>query len=294
MSQELVSVVIPAYNARETIGPTLQSVQNQSYALIETIVVDDGSQDGTAQWIREHYPFVRVERVENGGPSQARNIGWRLSKGQWVAFLDADDIWHPRKLEIQLQAAAVDDRIGLVAADWVRFEPFPDIPLRWTTSTISYYDLLVMNRFQTSTVVMRREICQALGGFDRTVDGAEDWDFWLRASEMTQICKVDWPLVVYRDRPQGYSKDLFRVYRTMMPMLDKHRMQKQVTRQQFQTIEAWHHLRFAVGFALAKDYAHSGQALSNVFKRHLAWHAVPAMTQYLLPFLWQRKQKHSA
>lgn len=290
MSPNSISVVIPAYNAEATIQEALDSVAQQRYDVLETIVVDDGSVDNTAGIVEQNYPQVKVIRVTNGGPSRARNIGAGHAHGEWLAFLDADDVWHPDKLWHQM---AVGDRVGadLIATDWIRGVRFPSIPEPLPYSMISYRDMLILNRFQTSTVLMRRPLFDALGGFDSDVDGAEDWDLWLRAAARGRIVKIDWPLVRYRDVDTGYSKDVWRVYRTMQPMLEKHRHVGVVTPRVFYTIESWHHLRFWVAFQLAHDAEHARQSWKNAVQPRLWPYLLPAGVQYLVPFLWQRVRR---
>lgn len=287
----LVSVVIPAYNSRELIGSALDSVFAQTYSSVEIIVVDDGSSDGTEEWVRIQYPSVKVVRIANQGPSGARNQGIQLATGDYVAFLDADDVWHPGKLEAQIGVMERYDDIGLVACDWTRAGQFGKVPDLVPVSWITYADMLKLNRFQTSTVLMRKTVMDGLEGFDRRVDGAEDWDLWLRASINTRIGKIDCPLVMYRDVPTGYSKDVWRVYETMQPMLDKHRNSAPLSSQAFKVIEAWHHLRFSVAFFLMHDRGHAWASLKKISQQQLWLASVPATFRYLVPFLWARYRR---
>ncbi|NMP25026.1 glycosyltransferase family 2 protein [Sulfobacillus harzensis] len=284
-----ISVVIPAYNAEDTVVDAIRSVLQQSLPAHEIVVVDDGSNDGTAPLVRDQFPSVRLVRVPNGGPSRARNQGIQLVTGEWIAFLDADDTWHPDKLKVQM--AQVSPDVELIASDWVRGTEFTSVPNPVPTTRLTYRDMLTMNQFQTSTVLMSTRLAKLLNGFDPEVDGAEDWDFWLRASEHTNIVKVDWPLVQYRDVATGYSKDVWRVYSTMQPMLDKHRGTTVITRAQFATLESWHHLRFWVSFSLQHDREHAKTAWRKAWQPRLRWHALGAIFQYLVPFLAKRLKK---
>ena len=286
-----ISVVIPAYNAQDTIGDAIDSVKEQTLPVHEIIVVDDGSEDRTAELVAARYPDVRVERVANGGPSKARNVGIDLASGDWVAFLDADDRWHPDKLSAQL---ALRGDSELVASDWVRQNAWAPVPELVPKSRLDYRALLTMNQFQTSTVVMTRQLAERLGGFDTAVDGAEDWDFWLRASQYTPIVKVNWPLVQYRDVPTGYSKDVWRVYTTMQPMLDKHRGTPAISAKEFSVLESWHHLRFWVAFSLSHDQGHARTAWRNAIKPGLRSSMPRAFVQYLVPFLYRRIRRRAS
>ncbi len=293
MFQELVSVVIPAYNAESTIRDALESVYRQSHENLEVIVVDDGSTDATRDIVEREFPQVLLKRSDNQGPSHARNLGIEACHGRWIAFLDADDVWHGEKITYQLDVAQTDPLIGLVASDWIRHEEFRDVPKALPVSHVGYRDLLVLNQFQTSTVLVLRSVVQTLNGFDHLVDGAEDWDMWLRVAQQVRVVKVDWPLVMYRDMPTGYSKDVWRVYVTMLPMLDKHRGNKQISAGDFRIVESWHHLRFFVAFILMKQYSQAFRAVKPVLSVRMVAGIIPATYRYLIPFLWLRVKKKS-
>lgn len=286
MASASISVIIPAYNAANTVVEAIESVLVQTYSVTEIIVVDDGSTDQTADVVAKTFPSVRLESGPNRGPSGARNHGISVAKGEWIAFLDADDTWHPDKLALQMAVAR--DGVELIASDWIRGKVFTPCPRPIRETHLAYRDLLVMNQFQTSTVLMTERLVRTLNGFDANVDGAEDWDFWLRASRHTGIVKVDWPLVQYRDVATGYSKDVWRVYCTMQPMLDKHRGTDAISSREFSILEAWHHLRFWVAFYLAHDSGHARAAWHNALQKRLRRFVPKASTTYLLPFLWRR------
>jgi glycosyltransferase involved in cell wall biosynthesis len=296
MRAGLVSVVIPAYNARDTIEEAIVSVERQTYGKdqFEIIVVDDGSTDGTGEWVKNHYPQVRLEMLSNRGPSGARNHGIALARGEFVAFLDADDAWQENKIEYQIRMLGENSETGLVASDWIRDRAFPDLPPKVPVSWISYSEMLRLNRFQTSTVLMRHDVLDQLHGFDPSVDGAEDWDLWLRTSVTARIAKLDWPFVMYRDVPSGYSKDVWRVYETMQPMLEKHRQNAPVSVREFAEIEAWHHLRFSVAFFLMHDRRHAWESLKTIKQSRRLWFpAISASAKYLIPFLWARWKRRN-
>lgn len=288
-----VTVVVPVYNNRDTVVEAIRSALRQVPPPTEVLVVDDGSTDGSAAAVRDAFgaePSLRVIVQENAGPSRARNRGIAEAACPYLAFLDADDEWLPDKLALQGHVLASEPAVGLVACDWVRERPraggtggrAPAAP--W--SRLTYRDCLVLNRFQTSTVLMRTELARALGGFDAAVDGAEDWDLWVRAAQSAGVVKLNRPLVVYRDVPTGYSKDVWRVYQTMHGLLDKHRASAPPG---FGTIEAWHHLRFSVALRLMGDRAHARAALGEALSPQLRWRVPAAAVAYLLPFLVRRR-----
>jgi len=293
-----VTVVVPAYNDAAWIGDAIASVLTQTRRPAEIIVVDDGSTDETAARVRDRFgSTVRLISRANGGPSRARNTGIEAAGQPYVAFLDADDVWVPTKLERQLAVLDADPAIGVVATDWVRTTR--ELPAAVPTldalpvSRISYADLLALNRFQTSTVLARTSRLREVGGFDPAVDGAEDWDLWVRLAQVTGVVKLDWPFVVYRDRESGYSKDVWRVYETMRVLLDKHRESAPMSRAGFRELEAWHHLRFFVALALMRDRVHARAALRAAFRNGLWPYALEASVTRLLPFLYGRVRRRT-
>ncbi|MCL2551927.1 MAG: glycosyltransferase [Actinomycetia bacterium] len=288
-----VSVVIAAYNAEKTLGAALASALGQSVRPAQVIVVDDGSQDGTAS-VAASFPEVLLLKQDNQGPSAARNTGIAGVSQPWVAFLDADDVWLPDKLTRQLTASARHPSAVLVAGDWVRTldegaaveeAARPAVP---SETLMGYRDVLVLNRFQTSTVLVRTEVLRACGGFVPALDGAEDWDMWLRCAKQGEIVKLDVPLVVYRDEPTGYSKDLVRLYDRMLVMLERERRDTSLSRAAFARVLAWHHLRFAVAFALARQPGQARRVARELRSAGLVRYVPAAVVTYLGPFLGGR------
>jgi UDP-N-acetylmuramoyl-L-alanyl-D-glutamate--2,6-diaminopimelate ligase len=286
-----VSVVIAAHNAADTVTGAISSALSQTLTPLEVIVVDDGSSDHTAELARTFGDPIRVISQSQRGPSAARNVGIVAARGRWVAFLDADDQWHPSKLEFQLAALQSRPETVLVASDWSRDIPRAALPSVIAQSIVTTRDLLVLNRFQTSTVLVERDVVLRVGGFDPRLDGAEDWDMWLRTSRAGGIIKLDWPFVQYTDSPAGYSKNLERVYETMLVMLDREFGDNRTTRSP-QTIYAWHFLRWAVAFGLANDSHGACRCLSDLRSHGLGTRAPAATVRYLVPFLARRAARH--
>ncbi len=291
-----VSVVVPTFNDAEYVADAITSLLTQTLRPAEILVVDDGSTDDTASLVRDRFgSSVTLIARSNGGPSRARNTGIEAASEPYVAFLDADDIWVPTKLERQLALLNRDPRTGLVATDWVRSarELPADVPEvdKLPQTTLGYTELLALNRFQTSTVLVRTHLLREVGGFDPKVDGAEDWDLWVRLAQVAGVVKIDWPFVIYRDRASGYSKDVWRVYETMLLLLDKHREQAPLSRSRFRELEAWHHLRFFVALALLHDREHARRALRAAFRDGLWPYALEASVTRLLPFLYGRMRR---
>lgn len=170
-----ISVVIPAYNAELFLADAIRSVLEQTVAPLEIIVVDDGSDDGTARVAQRFGERVRLIRQPNGGPSSARNSGVAAASGDWVAFLDADDAWLPEKLDRQAPLLA-EPGVGVVCCGRSRNRARQG--WRWLT----FDEIWEANEIVVSTAVVRRDVLNSLGGFNPKLCGVEDWDLWLRIS----------------------------------------------------------------------------------------------------------------
>jgi len=287
MSADSVSVVIAAHNAAGTLSTAIGSVLSQSCPPLEVIIVDDGSTDDTVAVTEGFGGSVRVISQPQAGPSAARNAGIAAARGRWIAFLDADDRWHPSKLALQLASARRHPKTVLIASDWTRAVPVQSLPMLIDEHTITEHDLLVLNRFQTSTVLLDRDVAMQVGGFDPKLDGAEDWDLWLRTANAGIVAKLECPLVQYVDRPDGYSKDLGRVYDAMLLMLQRE-FEGRHPSPSNRAIYAWHLLRWAVAFRLAGEAERTRRCLSDLRRLGLV-SAVPcASIRYLVPFLLGR------
>lgn len=263
----------------------------------EVIVVDDGSTDRTAE-IAEATGATVVRRSSSGGPSAARNDGCAAAGRTWIAFLDADDRWHPEKLERQLHACAMEPSAVAIASDWVREtrEPWAASPAQPSGTWIEYHDLMIMNRFQTSTVLVRKRALDEVGGFHSSLDGVEDWDCWLRLSRLGPVLKLDWPYVRYADTPGGVSKDLRRIYDRMWGMLERE-VRSGATcldEKEVRSLLAWHHLRFATNWLLVGDRAEALRVGRRLWADGLTGAAPRATVAHLAPFLWGRARRRLA
>jgi glycosyltransferase involved in cell wall biosynthesis len=283
--------VIPAYNAADTIEEALRSVLAQTYAVSEIIVVDDGSTDATTEIVQQFAPEVRLIKHHHGGPSSSRNAGMQEATGNWIAFLDDDDVWHKEKLERQLAVLQSAPYLDLLATNWTR----GDLPEHLDPATdfvqIHYFSILTLNRFQTSTVVARTTSLRESRPFQSELDGVEDWDFWLHFAEEHQLAVLEQPLVIYRDSPDGVSKDLRQFYRTMRIMLTEVAQDSRIDPKLLQQLQTWHQLRLALAFALQQDFLGAKTALYDLHKSGLYGSLAPALRHYFLPFALERARR---
>ena len=216
--QPLVSVIMPAYNTEKFIGESIQSVIDQTYANWELLVVDDGSTDKTADIIRAFAAQdsrVKYLSQHNGGPGKARNTAIAESNGTLIAFLDADDLWLPEKLERQLQALEATNADVIYSNGLIIYEPGA-IPGRTdfsivagTTEGRKMLDILLLqNRIPVQSVMVRKEACRNAGQFDESseVRGCEDYELWLRLAVHGALFHgISENLIKYRRHPAAIT-----------------------------------------------------------------------------------------
>lgn len=208
-----VSVTIPAYNAMEYLPETLENVLRQTYEDFEVIVVNDGSSDETEQWVSQiEDSRVKLISQKNQGLAGARNTGISHAKGEYIAFLDADDLWEPTKLEKQLRVLEENPEVGLVYT-WVAYinetgEPTGRVFKNQAEGYV-WGKLIEHNIVESGSVAMVRSSCfETCGLFDRNLGSyIEDWDMWLRLATDYPFKVVKEPLVYYRQRPGSASRN---------------------------------------------------------------------------------------
>ena len=222
-----VSVVIPTFNCGRFVASAVESALAQTRAPAEVIVVDDGSTDDTRTRLAKFRSPVRYIWKENGGVSSARNRGVAEATGELVGFLDADDVWHPRKLEVQVATLVDRTDLGLIGSGTYPWpaENHPDRPQageRVEGVEVPVDDLTIRNCIVTSTVLVRREVLLAAGEFDTALQGPEDYDLWLRVARCSRVANLDVPLTGYREAtPGSLSKNAHRMEDGMRRILDK-------------------------------------------------------------------------
>jgi glycosyltransferase involved in cell wall biosynthesis len=199
----LISIVVPAYNAERTILETIASVQQQTFSDFEIIIINDGSTDRTLELVQEiQDERVKIFSYENGGLPVARNRGISHAKGEFIAFIDADDMWTSDKLELQLARLQQYPEAG-VAYSWSRFvneqgELSYAVDDRHIEGNV--YEKLLLNNFLNngSSLLVRREAIDSAGEFDPTLKSCEDWDFYLRLAAKWSFVLVPKPQILYR------------------------------------------------------------------------------------------------
>ncbi|MBM4222123.1 MAG: glycosyltransferase, partial [Gammaproteobacteria bacterium] len=229
--QPLVSIVMAAYNSAPYMPEAISSVINQSYPHWELHIINDGSKDNTAEVVR---PFLTDARIiyheqENKGQASAKNCGLRAARGEFIAFLDADDKWSADKLEKQLPVFAAHPEAGLVHTNVMLItesgeplgSPQRSYPQGWISG-----DLLIDNRVNGMASILRRECLEQVGIFDESLSMGIDYDLWLRVSARYQILFLDEVTYFYRQwagqMSHRYEERMDNAIRIMQKFLRDH------------------------------------------------------------------------
>jgi glycosyltransferase involved in cell wall biosynthesis len=222
-----VSAIIPTYNYGRFLREAIDSTLAQTYPALEVIVVDDGSTDDTPQILASYGDRIRAIRQENLGVGAARNTGIAAAQGEYLAFLDSDDIWRPRKLECDVARFTADPGVGMVHCGAETFDN--------TGKTISVSlgglegwvapDLLRLDReviaAPGSGMTVRQSIAEELGGYDPRLQPSEDWDFCYRVACRYRVGFVPEVLVRYRLHGSGIHLNIQKMENGMLLALEK-------------------------------------------------------------------------
>jgi glycosyltransferase involved in cell wall biosynthesis len=212
MARPLVSVIVPTYNCERFIGEAIGSVLAQSYGSLEVVAVDDGSADGTVRLLREFGDRVRVFTQANRGPAAARNHAVQQARGEYLAFLDGDDLWLPGQPAVLMDHVERHPQTRVIYGDWAVWHPQPDgsfaAPPRFDLTDEAAVDaagsgwlysrLLFDSIIHIIAAVIHRSVYDTVHGFDETLRTGSDYDFWLKVSRSFPVVKLDRPVAVYR------------------------------------------------------------------------------------------------
>jgi len=215
----LISVIIPTYNRAWAIKEAIDSVLAQEYNRFEIIVVDDGSTDDTQHILEAYTKDITIIHQRNKGVSAARNRGVDFASGQWIAFLDSDDLWLPEKLAVQVEFfnTRPDALICQTEEIWIRNGVRVNPGRRHQKpSGMIFEPSLELCLVSPSAVMIRRELFGEVGLFDESLPACEDYDLWLRVSCSYPVHLIDTPLII---KHGGHADQLSR-----SPGLDKYRI----------------------------------------------------------------------
>jgi teichuronic acid biosynthesis glycosyltransferase TuaG len=221
-----VSAIIPTYNYARYAAAAVESALSQSFKDLEIVVVDDGSTDETAETLRPFGRCIRYIRQAHRGLAAARNMGIRVSRGRYLAFLDSDDLWLPDKTSMQIAQLDPNPAVGLVYCEAALFtEASPtEIPHSYWAHHPSgriLPSLLRHNVVPSPTPMVRREMFDQVGLFDESLGACEDWDMWIRIAQVSEFGYVDRVLAKYRLHSANMSLDHERMMRNRFRVLEK-------------------------------------------------------------------------
>jgi glycosyltransferase involved in cell wall biosynthesis len=218
VNRPLISCIVPVFNGEKYLAEALDSILAQTYRPLEVIVPDDGSTDGTAALAARYRDRIRYVRQDNAGAPAARNLGLSIAKGEFVAFLDSDDLWHPEKLQRQME----------------RFEARPELDLSLTYLQNFWISELEKEkaRFQdhrlagalpgyvTQTLLARRSAFDKVGLFNDSLRVGDPADWFLRASEVGLVTEMITDILVYRRMHESNMSMQAATRRMTSPMQD--------------------------------------------------------------------------
>jgi glycosyltransferase involved in cell wall biosynthesis len=233
MLDKLVSVIMPAFNAERYIGKALESVRTQTYQDWEIIVTNDGGTDATVRMVTEFAQqtprnVVLLEHAESQGPSAARNTAMKAAKGEYIAFLDADDIWMPEHLS-RLCAVLNSGKADLAHSGGCVFRETPSgemelLPIGTHEVKNPRQDLFRRNFINTSAAAITRRLMEAAGDFDESLWAGEEWDYWIRAAALGfEIASTGEQTYYYRKSAGSLSAAPAKMAESNGRMFEKHR-----------------------------------------------------------------------
>ena len=221
-----ISIILPAYNAERHILKAIESVQQQTFSDFELLVINDGSTDRTLELLETVKDArLKVFSYQNSGVSVARNRGITHTKGDFIAFLDTDDLWTPDKLELQLTVLQQHPEAG-VAYSWTHYMDeqgkycHADQPINFEGNI--YADLLTINFLGNgSNPLIRRQALESVGGFDPALTHAEDWDLYLRLAARWPFVVVPKPQILYRQTSGSASSKIEVMEKGSLSVIEK-------------------------------------------------------------------------
>lgn len=200
----MVSIIVPTYNYEKYICDAVDSILNQTFKDFEIIVVDDGSTDDTYKVLEKYDDRIVYLYQENSGPASARNLGIKKSKGKYICFLDADDMFLPNKLEKQVALMEKERKIGLIYSNYLCIDERNSRILKhyrckkFSDHRVAFNNLLTYNYINTSTVMIRKACIGKVGLFNEKYSYLEDYDLWVRIGKDYGIDCIHNPLVKTR------------------------------------------------------------------------------------------------
>jgi glycosyltransferase involved in cell wall biosynthesis len=215
----LISILLPVYNAEKYLKESIESILHQTYKNLELIIINDGSIDDSKNIIKSYNDqrIIYIENKNNKGLIHSLNEGIEISKGEYIARMDSDDISFPERIEYQLQFLIENPTIGIVGTHAVFFTESSDKPIKnWNLDLKTNQPSEIRNTLKWENCIIHPSICMRKSIakdllYDETQKNYEDYDLWLRASAMNiEIGKINQPLLYYRVQPNSITQKMIR------------------------------------------------------------------------------------
>ena len=286
MPTPLISVIIPVYNGERTVLETVQSVLAQTFTHFELIIINDGSSDRTLELLEAvDDPRVRIFSYENGGLPVARNRGIEQAQGEYITFIDADDLWTPTKLSDQLMALQSNPDAGLAYSWTLTMDDKTGAlhPGKFVSFDGDVYGQMLLSNFiaSGSNAMLTAEAIQNIGEFDAALTSCEDWDYWLRVAARWPFVVVPKPQILYRQSSSAMS--------SKVDVMEHNHMV--VHRRAFQNAPS--HLKTLESRSLANEYQFLAQLalthVDNATGLQVAWDKLGKAIQFHPPIIFSRK-----
>lgn len=298
-----ISAIIPAYNSQDFIIDAIKSIQNQTHPVDEIIVIDDGSVDNTQQLIQSQTKNIIYLKQENQGPSAARNAGIKLAKGDWIAFLDADDQWTSNKIEKQLDVLTLSPELHLLAGDMQEIGMNNEVitqsvldkhnllkPFQINQSRPIHHalaQLVTKNFIPTGTVLVKRSTVLEAGLFNNNIRFGEDLELWAKIAAKHPITCLPEILMLRRLHQQNATNataamlaDLVNVMQSIS-LYAKDTLSKQNINSNKLMADSWNNL--AYWHFVNHDYQQAKQAFWNALNKKINKRSIIYLIACLLP-----------
>jgi glycosyltransferase involved in cell wall biosynthesis len=269
-----VSVIVPTFNRLQYLRTAIDSIFNQTHSDWELLIADDGSAEATREYLREMscLPKVKVIWLSHTGiPAAVRNAGLREAGGKYVAFLDSDDLWDSRKLEVQLAVMQTHSLCRWSYTAFTDVDEFgvvlpTEIHRRWVPCDGKIFERMLRGEasLRTPCVLATRQLLMEAGGFDESISSGEDYDLWYRLALRSDIAVIDEPLVKIRHHRENHSADWSSAYVGQDHTFAKlQRLVDLPRRDMVRRERARNALRLAHGHAVLRNRASMFRALFN-------------------------------
>lgn len=220
-----ISVVIPTYNAAQYVGEAIESVLNQTFKDYEIVVVDDGSTDNTEELLQKYVDRIRYIKQKNGGEGAARNRGIREAHGEWVAFLDADDLWLPHKLKVQMEFVEQHPDVDFIYGDTSVFDSNRVLSKSVFSERQPHEGRIIKNLLRENcvpilSVIARKKCFEKSGLFKEGMKYCTDYEMWLRFAKYFKFGYVNEVVASCRKHEKGVSQNMEQMHKTHLNILN--------------------------------------------------------------------------